>query len=63
MQITPRSAQIRKRITAMSPLQINNVDDTDNQKEKKNKPSAVGLTSADAEGIKRVVELDQKNNI
>jgi hypothetical protein len=61
MQITPRSAQIRKRIRAMSPLQNNNVDDTDNQKEKKkNKPSAVGLTSADAETIKRVVELDQK---
>jgi hypothetical protein len=52
MQITPRSAQIRKRITAMSPLQINNIDDTDNQKEKKNKPSAVELTSAEAETIK-----------
>jgi hypothetical protein len=47
MQITSRSAQIRKRITAISPLQNNNVDDTDNQKEKKKKkkPSAVGLAS------------------
>ena len=44
----------------MSPLQINNIDDTDNQKEKKNKPSAVELTSAEAETIKWVVELDQK---
>jgi hypothetical protein len=54
----------KKENNAMSPLQINNVDDTDNQKEKKKKkPSPVGLTSADAETIKRVVELDQKNNI
>jgi hypothetical protein len=47
MQITSRSAQIRKRITAISPLQNNNVDDTDNQKEKKKKkkPSAVELAS------------------
>ena len=47
----------------MSPLQNNNIDDTDNQKEKKKKPSAVGLTSANAEAIKRVVELEQNNNI
>jgi hypothetical protein len=60
MQITPRSAQIRKRITSMSPLQNNNVDDTDNQKEKKKKLSAVGLSSADAETIKRIVELEQE---
>jgi hypothetical protein len=59
MQITP-SAQIRKRITSMSPLQINNVDVTDNQKEKKKKLSAVGLTSANAEAIKRVVKLEQE---
>jgi hypothetical protein len=47
MQITSRSAQIRKRITAMSPLQNNNVDDADSQKEKKKKkkPSAVGIDS------------------
>ena len=30
---------------AMSPLQNNNVDDTDSQKEKKKVPSAVGLAS------------------
>jgi hypothetical protein len=60
MQITPRSAQIRKRITSMSPLQNNNVGDTDNQEEKKKKLSAVGLTSANAEAIKRVVKLEQE---
>ena len=42
---TQRSAQIRKRIMAMSPLQSNNVDDTDTQKEKKKKHSAVRLAS------------------
>ena len=44
----------------MSPLQNNNVGDTDNQEEKKKKLSAVGLTSANTEAIKRVVKLEQE---